>query len=50
MAPTPCPDPRLLRQLLNGALSVAETEPLAQHLEGCAACAARVQELPVVSP
>src|SRR5262245_32577563 len=47
MHSTPCPDPALLQQLLTGALlSTVDVESIAQHLESCTACVARLQRLP----
>src|SRR5207249_6950770 len=40
-----CPTTETLRQLLQGALSPAESEIVEAHLEQCTSCIARMREL-----
>src|SRR5688572_23468595 len=42
---TPCPSPEELRQLLGDLPSDAQAERLAQHLDGCESCQARLEQL-----
>jgi hypothetical protein len=45
VSPSDCPDSLALERLVQGAVSAEETETLAQHLEQCSTCAARVEAL-----
>ena len=50
MTPTPCPDAARLAALLGGRLPHHDVERLAEHLEGCPACARAAQQIGVDDP
>jgi eukaryotic-like serine/threonine-protein kinase len=43
--PTPCPEPSRLHELLAGSLPAGDLEALTGHLDGCADCQQRLEEM-----